>query len=125
MLRRRMYGGSPGQVVALFAAYAFVHRLLATRQAKDLARRLAGQRYRAGLYRFLFNAQAVVLFGVAARAFCRLPDRTLYRVGAPWSYLMHAGQAAGLGLMLAAAHGVGLARITGLGPLTALLAGAE
>ena len=118
-------GGSPGRVAALFAAYALVHSALASRQAKDLARRWAGDRYRNGLYRFLYNAQAVVTFGLAARAFCHLPDRTLYRVPAPWSYAMHAGQAAGLGLMLAAAHGVGLARITGLAPLAALLRGRD
>jgi methanethiol S-methyltransferase len=121
----RRSGGRPGRVVLLFAAYAVVHSLLASMQIKDLARRFAGARYRYGLYRFLFNAQAVLLFGLAARAFWRLPDRTLYRVPAPWSYLMHAGQASGLALMLAAAHGVGLARITGLGPLAALLTGGE
>ena len=116
-------GGRPGQVVTLFAAYALVHSALASRRAKDLARRWAGDRHRNGLYRFLYNAQAVVTFVGAASLFGRLPDRTLYRVPAPWSWIMHGGQAAGLGLMVAAAHGVGLARITGLGPLAEFLAG--
>ena len=116
-------GSRPGRVAVLFVAYALVHSGLATRQAKDLASRLAGARYRNGLYRVLYNAQAVVTFGLAAWAFCRLPDRTLYRVPAPWSWAMHVTQASGLGLMLAAAHGVGLARITGLGPLAAFLSG--
>jgi methanethiol S-methyltransferase len=52
-----------------------------------------------------------------------LPDRTLYRVPAPWSVLLVALQAAGLGLMASAAWAVGLPRITGLGSLAELLAG--
>ena len=120
-----MSGGSPGRVLTLFAGYALVHSVLASRQAKGLARRAVGARYQNDLYRFAFNAQAVVLFGWAARAFLRLPDRTLYRVPAPWSWLMAAGQLAGLALVGAAARGVGLTRISGLAPLYALLTGAE
>jgi hypothetical protein len=55
-------GGSPVRVAALFAGYALVHSALAARQTKAATQRIAGERYRNGLYRFLFNAQAVVLF---------------------------------------------------------------
>jgi hypothetical protein len=110
-------------VAALFVAYALIHSALASRQAKDLARRWAGDRQRNGLYRLLYNVQALIAFAAAGTAFCRLPDRTLYRVPAPWSWIFHGGQVAGLGLMLAAAHSVGLAQISGLRPLTAFLAG--
>ena len=71
-------------MTAIVGGYALVHSLLATRQSKRLARRLLGARLRDGLYRFLFNAQAVVLFAWAARAFVRLSDRTLYRAPAPF-----------------------------------------
>ena len=116
--------GSPGRVTVLFVAYALLHSALASREAKDLARALFGERYRDGLYRFLYNGQAVLLFCWAARVFLRLPDRTLYRVPAPWAWLMNAGQLGGLGLMLWAAWGVGITRITGLASLGAFLAGA-
>jgi hypothetical protein len=110
-------------VTAIVLGYALVHSLLASRRAKGAARRTLGARGRDGLYRFLFNAQAVLLFAWAARAFVRLPDRTLYRVAPPWSWAMYGGQLAGLGLMAWAASAVGIARMTGLGPLAALVRG--
>jgi hypothetical protein len=63
-------------VAALVAAYALLHSALASRQAKDLARRWAGARRRNGLYRFLYNAQALVTFAAAATAFCPLKKLT-------------------------------------------------
>src|SRR5688572_2316682 len=106
--------GSPGRVLGLFVAYALLHSVLASREAKHLATAIFDSRYRNGLYRFLYNTQAVLLFCWAARVFLSLPDRTLYRIRAPWAWLMYAGQLSGLGLTLWAAWGVGLTRITGL-----------
>lgn len=107
-------------MAGLFGLYALVHSLLASRQAKLLAARLS-EDGRNGLYRFLFNVQAVVLLLMVGRVFVSLPDRTLYRVTAPWSWFMRLGQVAGLGLMLAAARVVGMTRISGLSPLGQLL----
>jgi len=118
-------GGSPARVTAIVGGYALVHSLLATRQSKRLARRLLGARLRDGLYRFLFNAQAIVLFAWAARAFVRLSDRTLYRAPAPWSWAMYGAQVAGIGLMAWAAWAVGIPGMTGLGPLAALVRSAR
>jgi hypothetical protein len=70
------------------ALWALVHSVLASKQAKDLARRIAGPRYRDGLYRLAYNAQSVVLLTWAARWFLRLPDHDLYTVRAPWSWLL-------------------------------------
>ena len=117
-------GGRPDCVAGLFVGYAMIHSALASREAKDLARKLFGERYRNGLYRFLYNTQAVLLFCWAVRVFLRLPDRTLYRVSAPWAGLMHVGQLAGVGLTLWAAWGVGLTRIAGLASARAWLGGA-
>jgi hypothetical protein len=100
------WAGSPGRVAALFVGYALVHSLLASREAKAAARRCWGARYRNGLYRFLYNVQAVLLFAGVAWAFVRLPDRTLYRVPSPWSWLLGALQVSGLGLMAWAAWAV-------------------
>ena len=55
-------GSRPGHVAALVVAYALLHSLLASRQAKDAARSVFGARYRDGLYRFAFNVQAVLSF---------------------------------------------------------------
>jgi hypothetical protein len=73
-------GFAPGRVVWICALWALIHGVLASKQVKDLTRRIAGPRYRDGLYRFTFNAQSVVLLLWAARRFSRLPDRELYRV---------------------------------------------
>src|SRR5215211_1163181 len=85
----RDYGGvdasegfAPVRVVWICALWALVHSVLASKQAKDLARRIAGPRYRDGLYRFAFNAQSVASLVWAALRFSRLPDRELYRVRA-------------------------------------------
>ena len=112
-------------MAVIVLGYALVHSLLASRQAKGAARRILGARGRNGLYRFLFNAQAVLLFTWATRVFLGLPDRSLYRVPPPWSRVMSGLQLAGLGLMAWAAAAVGIARMTGLGPLIALLRGAR
>lgn len=108
---------SPGRAAALLIGYALLHSLLTSRQAKDLARRAFGERVRNGLYRPFFMAQAIVTFAGAVLLFLRLPDRTLYRVPPPWSWLMCAGQVVSLGIATAAALGVGIEKITGLEPL--------
>ena len=107
------------------ALWALVHSVLASKQVKDLIRRMAGSRYRDGLYRFAFNAQSVVSLVWAARRFSRLPDRELYRVRPPWSWLFRASQAASLGVLLSGVRVMGILRFAGLTPLMDLLAGRE
>jgi protein-S-isoprenylcysteine O-methyltransferase Ste14 len=102
-----------------------VHSVLASKQAKDLARRISGSRYRDGLYRFAFNAQSVVSLVWAALRFSRLPDRELYRVSPPWSWLFRANQAASLGVLLSGVRVMGILRFAGLTPLMDLLAGSD
>jgi protein-S-isoprenylcysteine O-methyltransferase Ste14 len=113
--------GSPAQVAAIALGYALIRSVLASRQAKGVALRLLGAGLRNGLYRFLFNAQAVPLFAWAARAFVRLTDRTLYRVPASWSWTMCVAQLGGIGLMVWAAWAVSIPGMTGLGPPISLL----
>jgi hypothetical protein len=105
----------------LFAGYAGLHSLLASVWAKRQAAYWLGQRQRNGLYRGFFVVQATLLLVAATVAFVRLPDRTLYQVGPPWSWLMRLAQVAGIGLMLSAGQVVGVARISGLAPLRAWL----
>jgi methanethiol S-methyltransferase len=100
-------GFAPGRVVCISALWALIHSVLASKQVKDLTLRIAGPRYRDGLYRFTFNAQSVVSLLWAARRFSRLPDRELYRVRPPWSWLFRASQAASLGVLLSGVRVMG------------------
>jgi protein-S-isoprenylcysteine O-methyltransferase Ste14 len=118
-------GFAPLRVVWICALWALLHSLLASKQAKDLARRISGSRYRDGLYRFAFNAQSVVSLVWAALRFSRLPDRDLYHVRPPWSWLFRASQAASLGVLLSGVRVMGILRFAGLTPLLDLLTGRD
>jgi methanethiol S-methyltransferase len=103
------------------ALWALVHSVLASKQAKDLARRIAGPRYRDGLYRLAYNAQSVVLLAWAARWFLRLPDHDLYTVRAPWSWLLRGAQATSLGVLLSGVRVIGILDFAGITALRKLL----
>ena len=118
-------GFAPLRVACICALWALAHSALASKRAKYLALRIAGQRYRDGLYRFAFNAQSVVSLAWAALRFSRLPDRELYRVRPPWSWLFRASQATSLGVLLSGVRVMGILRLAGLTTLQDLLAGRE
>jgi methanethiol S-methyltransferase len=118
-------GSAAGRVVLMSVLWALVHSLFASKQAKDLARRVLGAQYRDGLYRVAYNVQAVVLLAWAARWFARLPDRELYRVRPPFSWLLRAGQAASLGVLLSGVRVVGITEFAGMTPLWRLLTGKD
>ena len=105
--------------------WALVHSLLASRRTKDLARRVAGARYRDGLYRVAYNAQALVSVVLLARWFVRLHDRDLYRVRPPLSLLFRAGQVASLGVLLSGIRVVGIPEFAGITSLWKLLTGKD
>jgi protein-S-isoprenylcysteine O-methyltransferase Ste14 len=128
----RDYGGvdasegfAPVRVVWICALWALVHSVLASKQVKDLISRVAGSRYRDGLYRFIFNAQSVVSLLWAARRFSRLPDKDLYHARSPWSWLFRASQVASLGVLLSGVRVMGILRFAGLTPLRDLLTGSD
>ena len=128
----RDYGGvdasegfAPVRVVWICALWALVHSVLASKQVKDLIRRVAVLRYRDGLYRFIFNAQSVVSLLWAARRFSRLPDKDLYHARPPWSWLFRASQVASLGVLLSGVRVMGILRFAGLTPLRDLLTGSD
>jgi len=118
-------GFAPLRVVWICALWALVHSVLASKQVKDLIRRIAGSRYRDGLYRFIFNAQSVVSLLWAARRFSRLPDKDLYHARPPWSWLFRASQVASLGVLLSGVRVMGILRFAGLTPLRDLLTGSD
>jgi protein-S-isoprenylcysteine O-methyltransferase Ste14 len=114
-----------GRIVGVSVLWALVHSLLASRRTKELARRIVGARYRDGLYRAAYNAQALASVVWIARWFARLPDTELYRVRAPWSWLFRAGQAASLGILLSGVWVVGIPAFSGITPLWRLLTGKD
>ena len=119
------YDSAAGHVVLGCALWALVHSALASKQAKDLARRLAGPRYRDGLYRLAYNAQSVALLAWAARWFLRLPDHDLYTVRVPWYWLFRGAQAASLGVLLSGVRVVGVLDFAGITALWKLLTGKD
>jgi len=128
----RDYGGvdasegfAPVRVVWICVLWALVHSVLASKQVKDLIRRIAGSRYRDGLYRFIFNAQSVVSLLWAARRFSRLPDKALYHARPPWSWLFRASQVASLGVLLSGVRVMGILHFARLTPLRELLTGSD
>src|ERR671912_1437327 len=118
-------GFAPLRLVWICALWALVHSVLASKQAKDLAHRISGSRYRDGLYRFAFNAQSVASLLWAARRFSRLPDRDLYHARPPWSWLFRASQAVSLGVLLSGVRVMGILRFAGITPLRDFLARKE
>jgi hypothetical protein len=118
-------GFAPVRVVWICALWALVHSVLASKQVKDLIRRIAGSRYRDGLYRSIFNAQSIVSLLWAARRFSRLPDKELYHARPPWSWLFLASQVASLGVLLSGVRVMGILRFAGLTPLRDLLTGSD
>ena len=118
-------GFAPVRVVWICVLWALVHSVLASKQVKDLIRRIAGSRYRDGLYRLTFNALSVVTLLWAGRRFSQLPDREIYRVRPPWSWLFRASQAVSLGVLLSGVRVMGILRFAGLTSVGDLLTGSD
>src|SRR5204862_254925 len=76
---------------------ALVHSALASREAKELATRLAGRRRRNGLYRMAYMAQSMLTFAWLYRWLRSIPDRSLYDLNGPASWLRRGGQAVAFG----------------------------
>jgi hypothetical protein len=104
-------------------AFAGVHSLLASRAAKRVAARLAGERRRNGLYRVLYVAQAVVTTGALTAAVRPLSGPVVWRARGRAAALLVFAQAGGAWLLVAAAKSVGLRRLAGLESLAAFRRG--
>lgn len=102
------------KVAAATAAFGVVHSALASRAAKRAAVFTIGERNRNGLYRGIYNGQALVTFGLLAAYIRRQPGRELYRIEGPLAYLMHAIQAGAVVYVVGATNQIGLQRISGL-----------
>lgn len=112
------------KIVGVFVGWALAHSALASRRAKGWTERLVGPRHRNGLYRATYNLLALATIGGFIRWFVRLPDRELYRIRAPYSWPLYAGQLAAIALLCSTLRAVGFRRISGLTSFGTLLTGA-
>jgi protein-S-isoprenylcysteine O-methyltransferase Ste14 len=83
------------------AIWGVIHSLLASHFAKDMIRGVLGKDLMR-FYRFGYNVFSVVSFAPILYLMWFLPDQPLYRVPAPWSYLMFVGQGISALLLLVA-----------------------
>jgi methanethiol S-methyltransferase len=87
-------------VLAVFL-WGLVHSLLASRKAKDLAKRIFGENQNR-FYRLIYNVFAGVSFLPVLFIMFRVPDRTLYLVPVPWSLFMVGGELLAVAALLSA-----------------------
>lgn len=78
-------------LILAIAAWGIVHSLLASTGIKDLFRRTFGNGFMK-LYRLLYNLFAAISFLPILYLMLKLPNKMLYQINAPFSYLMYAGQ---------------------------------
>ena len=79
-------------LITVIALWGIIHSILASVGFKDFLRRMLGDGFMK-FYRLLYNVFAVVSLLPVLYLMISLPDKTLYQVPPPWSYLMIAGQA--------------------------------
>ncbi|MGB8980815.1 MAG: isoprenylcysteine carboxylmethyltransferase family protein [Anaerolineales bacterium] len=88
-------------LIFFIVLWGIVHSMLASLGFKDFLRRTLGNGFMK-FYRLLYNLFAVLSVLPALYLMVSLPDRPLYAVPAPWSYLLRAGQAVSALLLLVA-----------------------
>lgn len=88
-------------LILSIALWGFVHSLAASHGFKDFLRRLLGDGFMK-FHRLLYNLFALVSIVPVLYLVVALPDRELYRIPAPWSYGMLAGQGFSALLLLVA-----------------------
>ena len=88
-------------LIVTIALWGILHSLLASIGFKHALRRSLGDGFMK-FHRLLYNLFAVITFVPVLYLMLSLPDTMLYQVPAPWRYLMLAGQALAVLLLLVA-----------------------
>lgn len=112
-----------GRVVVISVLWALLHSLLASRAAKQYVQTLVGTRTRNGCYRFMYVIQSVITVGWGTVWFLRQPDRELYHIPPPWSWLLRTVQLASVAMLFSAIRVIGYGRFLGLRQVSDLLRG--
>lgn len=100
-------------IILAVAFWGFFHSFNASNGVKEFWRRLLGDGF-VKLYRLAYNVFAVLTFLPILILLLLVPDRILYRVPAPWSALMTAGQVFFALCLLAAVLQFGILYFIGL-----------
>ena len=122
-IRDIQQNSAAGRVVVISILWALFHSLLASRAAKQYVHRLTGTRIRNGFYRFMYVIQSVVTVGWGTVWFLRQPDRELYHIPPPWSWLLRTVQLSSLAMLFSAIRVIGYGRFLGLRQVRDLLCG--
>lgn len=97
--------------------YGLLHSWLASLRAKALAERALGVSARQRWYRLGYNAIALVTFVPVLALTALLPDRTIYTITAPASWILRFLQALGAVVVFIAVFETGAAHLAGLAQL--------
>jgi protein-S-isoprenylcysteine O-methyltransferase Ste14 len=103
-------------LILAVAVWGIVHSIMASLGFKDLLQRTFGDGFMK-FYRLFYNVFSAVSFAPILYLMIVLPDRDLYQVSPPWSYLMLAGQGISVLMLFVAVlqtdalHFVGLRQI--------------
>lgn len=100
-------------LICTIALWGIVHSLLASFGFKNFLRRSLGDGFMR-FYRLLYNIFAVISIAPVLYLMIALPDKILYQVSPPWSYLMRAGQVISTLLLFAAALQTDILSFAGL-----------
>jgi len=115
----------PALILFSMLVFGSVHSLLASRAAKASAQTAVGRRHVRGWYRLLYNLVAAISLAPTLLLLVGLPDRELYRIPEPWSYVALAIQAlAALGLVYSV-YQMDLFHFSGLRQLAAWIGGSQ
>jgi methanethiol S-methyltransferase len=105
-------------LIITIAAWGILHSLLASTSCKNFLRTSLGNGFMK-FYRLLYNILAVMSLVPVLYLMVSLPDKALYRIPAPWSYLMIAGQGLSTLFLLVAVLQTDLLSFAGLRQLIA------
>ena len=82
-------------------AWGIIHSITASMGFKDSLRRTLGDGFMR-MYRLLYNIFSAISFAPILYLVAVLPNKDLYQVSAPWSYVMLAGQGFSVALLIVA-----------------------
>ncbi|MFK7804298.1 MAG: NnrU family protein [Anaerolineae bacterium] len=82
-------------LIVSFVVWAIFHSITAAQGFKDWVARFTGERVYQGFYRLFYSAVSVITLLPVLYFYWQLPDRPLYSVPAPFSWLMIGLQVAG------------------------------
>lgn len=112
---------TPILILVSLLGFGSLHSLLASHTAKVLARRLFGDRHTRGWYRLLYNVLAAISLLPALVLVLALPDREVYRIPPPFSFLALGIQALGVAGMAYSIYQLDFPHFAGLRQLAGWL----